>query len=110
LVGLLTFAALRRQPAVRLPALVLVNWQVVCLAVLVSGLELQTLADLRHFDLRPACLSVALVAAASLCLWQVCRERCGPPWADVALVQRWLLRLLVGAAMFHTLSLKSLET
>src|SRR5262249_26788663 len=32
----------------------------------------------------------------------------GPPWADVALVQRWLLRLLLAAAIIHTLSLKSL--
>src|SRR5262249_12195018 len=88
LVGLIAFSLLRRQPAIRVPALIVANWQILSLTVLVCAPYLQTLAGLTPAHLLVVCLPVAFVAAGSLLAWQILSKPSSSGTANVALVHR----------------------
>ena len=108
LVGLVAFSVLRRQPQIRLPALILVNWQLISLTVLLFGPPMQTLLDLDRVNLVPLCLPVALVAAASLLLWQFFTKETESPWRETIWGQLWGLRVLGVLAICGSLKLPAL--
>jgi hypothetical protein len=108
LVGLVAFSILRRQPQIRLPALILVNWQLISLTVLLFGPPMQTLFDLDRANLAPLCLPVALVATASMFLWQFFAKETESPWRETIWGQLWGLRVLAALAICGSLKLPAL--
>src|SRR5262249_675949 len=99
LVGLIAFSLLRRQPAIRVPALLVATWQVLSLPVLVCAPHLQTLAGLTPPHLLIVCLPVAFVAAGSLLAWQILSKPSSSGTANVALVHRLALRVVIALCL-----------
>ena len=102
--GLLTLAALHREPVLRLRCLVLVNWQLIALTVIAFAPPwLDSVLALNFTDAPAICLPVALVAAISLIAWRRYFES-----APVASAQRLLLATVVGLALVGSLELAAL--
>lgn len=106
LIGLIAFSLLRRQTYIRLPALIVINMQVLCLTVQLSMPELATIFDLRNATLLPLCLPIAAVTAASLLCWQL-GNRSSRDYLAVG--QRWLLRALLVYTLAGSLKLAGLS-
>jgi len=106
LLGLLAFSLLRRQASIRLPALILANWQVFGVVLLMLTPDLRFLFELTEGKLTALCLPVAFFAATSLFLWQLFGER--PTRHDLAFLHRMALRGLIMTAFAFSLRFPAL--
>lgn len=104
LIGLVVFST-QRLPALRMPLLVLANWQVLGLVVRMFGPHVPIL-ELTPADLLPICLPLAFVGAGSLLVWEVFSR--SSRWQELALAHRLALRGLFVIAMLQTLHLEAL--
>src|SRR5262249_12735743 len=94
LFGLIWFSILRRHTCIRVPALILANWQLLALVMLEFAPNLQTILQLTASSALPVCLPLAFFAAASLFVWQIFAK--GRP-IDLEFVQRLTLRAIMAA-------------
>jgi hypothetical protein len=109
LVGLLAFLMLRRQPMIRLMALLLVNWQVISLVFALLAPPLYFVFDVSAADLPRLLLPIGCLAAGSVFLWQWLLDRLAPPQTYLALAQLNLMRLGTALALLISLNLPGLE-
>lgn len=104
LIGLVGFSLLRRQTDVRVPALIVVNWQVLCLTVQLAVPEMATIFDLQFASILPLCLPIAFASAASLLVWRFIASRENV----LAIIHRTLLQCLVLFMLVHSFELSRL--
>lgn len=105
--GLLILAALAQQPLLRTLAMIIINWQGLCLIVLIVCPSLRTLLDIGQSDLA-VCVPLAFATALSLHSWQSGRRHATPLQETVA---RWhcaVLRILIGTVLVLSLQLGGL--
>jgi hypothetical protein len=108
LLGLLTVAAVRQCLTLRAASLALVNWQLLVLpAALLGADDLLSAMHLPVGALLPLFQPTALLAAASLTVWNEFAPRGRSAAAGVAVTQRWLLRFVTAAALAAALALPS---
>lgn len=106
LAGLVIFSVRRQQPSIRVPALILANWQVLGMVAHFFVPGLQSIFELTSATLLPMCLPVACAAALSLLLWQTFGRQTR---TDFAFLHRVLLRGLILNAFVYTLTMPSLD-
>jgi hypothetical protein len=99
----------RRQPIqIRLPLLVLVNWQLIFLTVLISVASMPTLLDMNSGFILPICLPVAFVAALGVFLWQLLARDWESPLREMSFGHLCALRVLAFLAVCRSLDLPAL--
>jgi hypothetical protein len=108
LAGLLALSVLRRQPTIRVPAMLLANWQILALVVLLQVPGRRFLFDLTAADLPALLLPLACGMAASALVWQGLKAQLTDRWAYLAVGHLWALRALTVVALVRSLGLPGL--
>ncbi len=105
LLGLLLVyqAARDREPAIRLPALIIVNWQALVLVLSLLVPHRTWLVDLHAADLRQVQLPLSLAAAISLLLWLTFEHGFATPWRHLVHGQQGAMRVVIALALGYSL-------
>ncbi|MBI1310637.1 hypothetical protein GC176_04950 [bacterium] len=108
LTGLLILAAVRRQTTMRALALMLVNWQLLCVLIQCCCPTLNSLLDVTLTAFAPVAIPVALAATILALGWQKTLWRGCHEITELIVVHRMLLKCVASAALLAALF--SLET
>lgn len=108
LLGLLLLATANRKQTMRTVALLLVNWQLLCVLIQCFTPSMRSILDLTLASFAPVALPVALAAALFTIGWQKALRRQDCELAELLFVQRLFLRGVSIASLLAALF--SLET
>ena len=92
LLGLLLLATVDRKQTMRIAALLLINWQLLCVLIQLFTPSMQSILDLTIASFSPVALPVALGAAVFTIGWQKTLRRRDCELAELLFVQRLVLR------------------
>ena len=92
LLGLLLLATVNRKQTMRTAALMLINWQLLCVLIQCFTPSMQSILDLTIVSFAPVALPVALAAAVFTIGWQKTLRHRDCELAELLFVQRLVLR------------------